>query len=140
MTTPTWSQALPTSAPRCNRAWHSLTMPSTACSATLSRADLDPERLAALDERLVLWLQLARRYQAPATRTAPAAARLAAQSCASWTPQPTCAALRPGRASARRSYHARRKGVCAARNARQPSLARAITQAMQGLGMTGRPL
>ena len=31
----------------------------------LERADLDPERLAALDERLGLWLQLARRFKHP---------------------------------------------------------------------------
>ncbi|MBO1925779.1 hypothetical protein J4711_13950 [Staphylococcus epidermidis] len=66
-----------------------LGLPSLSCTMLvtplqagyLRRADLDPELLADLDERLSLWMQLARRYKQPPRSYLPAPR--AGQACVS---------------------------------------------------------
>ena len=105
-------------------------------NAYARHAELDPESLAELDERLALWMGLARRYRrSPAElpallagwrdelRRLDAAADLDAL-------QKTCEA-------AQSAYMEEAKGVAKARARAAPKLAKAITAAMQGLGMAG---
>ena len=102
----------------------------------LRHTDLDPERLQALDERLSQWMSLARRYKrTPAElpgllegwkaelRQLDSAADLAALEAQERT---TAAA-----------YQKAARALSQQRTQAAPRLAQAITQAMQGLGMTG---
>ena len=84
--------------------------------AYLRRTELDPQRLAELDERLSLWMSLARRY-----RRDPA----------------DLAALEAAERRALQLYQQEARRISQARAKAAPQLARAITQAMQGLGMQG---
>lgn len=105
-------------------------------NAYARHAELDPESLAELDERLASWMGLARRYRRPPAelpdllagwrdelRRLDAAADLDAL-------QKTCDA-------AQRAYMDEAKGIAKARARAAPKLAKAITAAMQGLGMAG---
>jgi DNA repair protein RecN (Recombination protein N) len=105
-------------------------------SAYARHAELDPDSLAELDERLALWMGLARRYRrSPAElpallegwrdelRRLDAAADLDALQAASQAAQD--------------AYMAEAKSVAKARARAAPKLAKAITAAMQGLGMAG---
>jgi DNA repair protein RecN (Recombination protein N) len=105
-------------------------------SAYARHAELDPDSLAELDERLALWMGLARRYRrSPAElpallegwrdelRRLDAAADLDALQAAS--------------EAAKSAYMAEAKSVAKARARAAPKLAKAITAAMQGLGMAG---
>ena len=102
----------------------------------LRRTDLDPDRLAELDERMSLWLSLARRYKRSpqelpdllagwkmALERLDAAADLESLEAASQ------AAETRYRQEARKISQARAKAA--------PQLSATITQAMQGLGMQG---
>ncbi|KAF1049517.1 DNA repair protein RecN [Xylophilus sp.] len=104
--------------------------------AWLRRADPDPERLATLDERIGQWLSLSRRYkrqpaELPALlagwraelRTLDAAADLGA--------------LEAAEQAAVQAYAQAARLLSQARAQAAPRLARAVTQAMQGLGMQG---
>ncbi len=105
-------------------------------SGYLHAADPDPERLAALDDRLAAWMGLARRYrrrpeELPALlvgwrdelRTLEAARDLEA--------------LAAAQARALRAFEAEAERVGTLRHAAAPTLAAAVTQAMQQLGMDG---
>ncbi len=102
----------------------------------LRRADLDPDRLAALDERMSLWMGLARRYKRPP-------ADLAAlwegwkQEQERLDQASDLAALQARVDQAEASYQVKARALSAARKKAAPLLAKAITQAMQGLGMQG---
>ena len=100
------------------------------------RTELDPERLAELDARMTLWVSLARRYKR-------APDELHALLCG-WREelaQLDAAAdlqgLQAAEAKARTAFMAEAKTVSAQRAKAAPRLAKAITQAMQGLGMQG---
>ena len=104
--------------------------------AYLRKTDLDPDRLAELDERMGLWLSLARRYK----RTPPELPAL----LAGWKEELSrldAAARFPlggfQRGEIGRAYQARATALSKARAKAAPQLAKAITQAMQGLGMQG---
>ena len=102
----------------------------------LRRTELDPERLAELDKRLGQWVSLARRYKRPSEELP--------ELLASWKTELTqldaAADLEGLQAQERKThaaYMAEAKLVSKARAKAAPLLAKAITQAMQGLGMQG---
>lgn len=104
--------------------------------AYLGRAELDPGRLQTLDERVSLWLSLARRFKRT-PETLPALydewrAQLAALDAAADVP-----ALEAAEQAAAAAYQAAARQVSQARGKAAPKLAKAITEAMQGLGMAG---
>ena len=102
----------------------------------LRRTDLDPQRLAQLDERMSLWMSLARRFR----RTPPELAAL----LASWKDElakldaaADLAALESAQKAAHDAFAAAARAVSKARAKAAPQLAKAVTAAMQGLGMQG---
>ena len=102
----------------------------------LRRADLDPDRLASLDDRMSQWMSLARRYKRPP-------ADLAAL-WESWKHELTrldqaadVDGLRQQVMAAQAAYQDQAHQLSRARQQAAPRLALAITQAMQGLGMAG---
>ena len=104
--------------------------------AWLRRTDLDPQRLQSLDERMGLWMSLARRYK---RQPADLAALIQ-----SWRHElkrlelaSDLAALEKALALAGQAYQAEARRVSQTRGRGAPKLAKAITQAMQGLGMQG---
>ena len=99
-------------------------------------AELEPQRLAELDERLSLWVSLARRYK----RTPAELPEL----LASWHSElhrldeaADLVQLEKNEHLAQSAYMDEARQVSRARGKAAPLLARAITQAMQGLGMQG---
>lgn len=99
-------------------------------------AELEPQRLAELDERLSQWVSLARRYK----RTPAELPEL----LASWQAElqklnaaADLAQLEKNEAAAKAAYLEEAGQVSKARAKAAPKLAKAITQAMQGLGMQG---
>ena len=104
--------------------------------AYLRKTELDPDRLAELDERMALWMSLSRRYKrAPPelfellTGWRKELARLEASS--------DLVALEALETTAHAAYLVQAKVISKARSRAAPLLAKAITQAMQGLGMQG---
>ena len=104
--------------------------------AYVRKTEPDPQRLALLDDRMSLWVSLARRYKrAPSDL---------AQLLASWQQELICldaasdlALLGSNEKTAQTAYLQEARAISKARAASAPQLARAITQAMQGLGMEG---
>ncbi len=102
----------------------------------LRKTDLDPQRLGELDERMALWMSLARRYKrAPADL---------ADLLAGWRAElvrldasSDLEGLESAAKKAQAAYMAQAKDISKARTKAAPLLAKAITQAMQGLGMQG---
>ena len=99
-------------------------------------AELEPQRLAELDERLALWISLARRYKR-------SAAELPAL-LASWQDELTAldavadvAQLEKKENTLAAAYQQQARAVSKTRSKAAPQLAAAITAAMQGLGMQG---
>jgi DNA repair protein RecN (Recombination protein N) len=104
--------------------------------AYLRRTELDPERLAELDERLSMWISLARRYKRPPSEL-PALlgswkAELVQLDAAS-----DLEGLQNAEKKAHAAYLAEAKAMSKARAKAAPLLAQSITQAMQDLGMQG---
>ena len=102
----------------------------------LRKTDLDPARLAELDERMSLWMSLARRYK----RTPQELPAL----LASWKEElarlDSAADLEGLEAAERKTQQAwltEARALSKTRTKAAPKLAQAITQAMQGLGMQG---
>ena len=102
----------------------------------LRKTELEPERLEQLDERLSLWLSLARRYK----RTPDELPTL----LASWKEELTrldastdLAALEAAEQAAAKVYQTEAGAISKKRQKTAPKLALAITEAMQGLGMQG---
>ena len=99
-------------------------------------AELEPQRLAELDERLAQWVSLSRRYKrAPAELP---------ELLASWQSElqkldeaADLVQLEKNEAQAKLSYLQEASQVSGLRSKSAPLLAKAITQAMQGLGMQG---
>nr|WP_315428814.1 DNA repair protein RecN [uncultured Albidiferax sp.] len=103
---------------------------------TLRKTELDPQRLAELDERLSQWVSLARRYKrTPAELPALLAswqAELARLDAAA-----DSQALEAAERKAESAYRAEALSLSKARASAAPKLAKAITLAMQGMGMQG---
>lgn len=102
----------------------------------LRKTELDPQRLAELDERMSLWMSLARRYR----RTPPELPGLLAswkEELAKLDAAADLAALEAAEKQAREAYLAQAHAVAKARAKAAPRLAKAVTAAMQGLGMQG---
>ena len=102
----------------------------------LGRTELDPARLQMLDDRMSLWMSLARRFKRT-PQELPALyqewkARLSQLDAAT-----DLEALEAAEANASTAYQAQARKVSQARAQAAPQLATAITQAMQGLGMQG---
>jgi DNA repair protein RecN (Recombination protein N) len=105
-------------------------------NAYLGRTELDPARLQTLDDRMSLWMSLARRFKRT-PQELPALyqewkARLTQLDAAT-----DLAALEAAETKAAAVYQAEARKVSQARTQAAPKLATAITQAMQGLGMHG---
>ena len=104
--------------------------------AYLRKTEPDPQRLSQLDERMAMWISLARRYKR-APQDLPALLQ-------SWRDELTrldAATDLDGLAAADQAAHAaylhEAKAVSKSRTKAAPLLAKAITVAMQGLGMEG---
>ncbi|RYY63567.1 MAG: DNA repair protein RecN, partial [Comamonadaceae bacterium] len=104
--------------------------------AYLRRTDLDPQRLSQLDERMGLWVSLARRYKRPPSEL-PALLAGWKDELARLDAAADLAALEAAEQRAQQAYLAEAKALSKARGKAAPQLAKAITQAMQGLGMQG---
>ncbi|MDD0810445.1 DNA repair protein RecN [Curvibacter sp. RS43] len=104
--------------------------------AWLRRTDLDPDTLAQLDQRLTQWMGLARRYKRPPTDLSQLLAdwktELRALDAAANLDQ-----LERNATQAEQHYLATARLVSRSRAVAAPQLSRAITQAMQSLGMKG---
>jgi DNA repair protein RecN (Recombination protein N) len=102
----------------------------------LRDAEADPKSLAELDERMGLWMSLARRYKrTPGDLPALLAgwqAELQALDA-----QSDLEGLERAEQNAQQAYLKEAKALGKARKQAAPRLAQAVTQAMQGLGMQG---
>jgi DNA repair protein RecN (Recombination protein N) len=105
-------------------------------NAYLSRTELDPARLQTLDDRMSLWMSLARRFK----RT-PQELPALYQEWKSRLTQLDAATdldgLEASEAKAAAAYQNEARKISTSRAQAAPKLANAITQAMQGLGMQG---
>lgn len=104
--------------------------------AYLRKTEPDPQRLAELDERIALWVSLARRY-----KRLPQDLPLLLQD---WRDELTrldaatdLASLQAAEQTAQAAYQREAKALSRARAKAAPQLAKAVTLAMQGLGMAG---
>jgi len=104
--------------------------------AYLRHNDLDPERLAAVDARLSLWMTLARRYKRSPVEL-PALLHGWKAELQQLDAAADLVALEKAEAASARAYQAAARALSLARAKGAPRLSAAITQAMQGLGMAG---
>ena len=123
------AQVLASSLAQAEDAAHSL-------HAYLRKTELDPQRLAELDERMSLWMSLSRRYK----RTPADLPGLLAswkQELAQLDAAADLAALEAAEQKELAAFMAEAQALTKARTKAAPQLAKAVTQAMQGLGMQG---
>jgi DNA repair protein RecN (Recombination protein N) len=102
----------------------------------LSHTELDPARLQILDDRMSLWMSLARRFK----RTPQELPALYVEWKARLTQLDAATdlhALEATETKAAKTFQTEARQVSQARTQAAPKLAKAITQAMQGLGMQG---
>ena len=104
--------------------------------AYLRKTELDPARLAELDERMSLWMSLSRRYKRTPAEL-PALLAAWQEELARLDAAADLAALEAAEKKAAALYLAEARNLSKARTKAAPQLARSITQAMQGLGMQG---
>jgi len=104
--------------------------------AYLRRADLDPERLARLDERLGLWLSLARRYKRTPEELPTVWAQWQ-QDLARLDAAGDLQALEAGEQQAHDAFVRAARALSRQRHKAAPALSQAVTAAMQQLGMQG---
>ncbi len=102
----------------------------------LRHTELDPERLAELDERMSLWVSLARRYKR-LPEELPALLASWRTELAHLDAAADLEGLQGAEKKAHAAYLVEAKALSKARAKTAPVLAQAITQAMQGLGMQG---
>lgn len=102
----------------------------------LRQADTDPEKLAELDERMGMWMSLARRYRRPPAELPALLSGWKAELLA-LDAQSDLDALERAEQSAHQAYVKEAKALGKARKQAAPRLAAAVTQAMQELGMKG---
>ena len=107
-----------------------------ALKAYLRRTDLEPERLAELDSRLALWLQLARRYKRP-PEALPATWQGWKAELAQLDARGDLQALETTVITAETGFMQEAQRISKVRKQGAPKLAKAVTAAMQGLGMPG---
>jgi DNA repair protein RecN (Recombination protein N) len=100
------------------------------------RSEPDPQRLAELDARMTLWISLARRYKRGPDEL-PALLVGWREELAQLDAAADLQGLQAAEAKARTAFMAEAKSVSSQRAKAAPRLAKAITQAMQGLGMQG---
>ena len=105
-------------------------------NAYLRHTEIDPVRLAELDERMSQWLSLSRRYKRKPEELHAL--------YTSWQAELTqldaasdLAALQAAEQAAAKTYQTEASAISKKRKAAAPKLASSITQAMQGLGMQG---
>ena len=123
------AQVLASSLAQAEDAAHSL-------QAYLRKTDLDPERLGELDARMSLWMSLARRYKRPPAEL-PALLASWKDDLARLDAASDLAALEAAEGSEAGAFMTEARAVSKARAKAAPQLAKAVTQAMQGLGMQG---
>lgn len=102
----------------------------------LRRTELDPEKLAELDQRLSLWMQLARRYKRT-PQELPALLQSWREELRQLDAVVDIDRLRKAEQQAHEAFQASARALSQQRAKAAPKLSRAITQAMQGLGMQG---
>lgn len=100
------------------------------------KTELDPDRLAELDQRMGLWLSLARRYRRDPTEL-PQLLTQWRQELSELDAATDTEALAQAQAAAEQAYLQEARRLTRARTHAAPQLAQAITTAMQGLGMSG---
>ncbi|HUR88805.1 MAG TPA: DNA repair protein RecN [Ramlibacter sp.] len=104
--------------------------------AYLRKTELDPQRLAQLDERMSLWMSLARRYRRQPAEL-PALLASWKEELAKLDAAADLAALEAAEKKAHDVFMTEARAVSKARAKYAPQLAKAVTAAMQGLGMQG---
>jgi DNA repair protein RecN (Recombination protein N) len=124
-----WADILAQSLAQAEDATHSL-------HSYLRKSGPDPERLAELDERMALWLALARRYRRPPEALPTLLAEWHATAHRLETAS-DLEALRSQEQTAAQAYQRAAAEISRLRHGAAPRLGRAISQAMQGLGMQG---
>jgi DNA repair protein RecN (Recombination protein N) len=102
----------------------------------LRQADTDSDKLAELDERMGLWMSLARRYRRPPAEL-PALHQAWKDELKALDAQADVDALERAEQAAGQAYMKDAKALAKARKQAAPKLAAAVTQAMQALGMKG---
>ncbi|AEB83364.1 DNA repair protein RecN [Alicycliphilus denitrificans] len=102
----------------------------------LRHAEPDPDALERLDARLSQWMQLARRYKRTPSEL-PALLDGWKESLRRLDDAADLAALEAAEQAQAAAYHKAARALSQKRARAAPKLAQAITQAMQGLGMTG---
>ncbi len=102
----------------------------------MRRTELDPQRLAEVDERMSLWVSLARRYKRPPEELPALLAAWRAE-LVQLDASADLDGLRSTEKQAHAAYLQEAKALTKARTKAAPLLAQSITQAMQGLGMQG---
>jgi DNA repair protein RecN (Recombination protein N) len=104
--------------------------------AWLRRTDLDPQRLQSLDERMGLWMSLARRHKRQPAEL-PGLLQFWRSELQRLALASDLAALEKAQLAAWQAYQTEARRISQARGRGAPKLAKAITQSMQGLGMQG---
>lgn len=102
----------------------------------LRRTEVDPQRLAELDARISVWLNLARKYKRP-PEDLPQLLQDWKQALQQLDASRDVAALTADAESRAQAYHAAARSLSARRSKAASRLSSAITKAMQGLGMQG---
>ena len=102
----------------------------------LRHADPDPQRLAELDERMGLWMSLARRYKR-SPEDLPALYAGWQDELRALDAQGDLDTLERAEQVAQQAYLKEARALGKARAQAAPRLSKAVTQAMQGLGMQG---
>jgi len=105
-------------------------------NAYLGRTELDPARLQTLDDRMSLWMSLARRFKRT-PQELPALYQEWKTRLMQLDAATDLEALEATETKAAAAYQTEARKVSQARTQAAPKLATAITQAMQGLGMQG---
>jgi DNA repair protein RecN (Recombination protein N) len=98
--------------------------------------ELDPQRLSQLDERMALWLSLARRYKR-SPQELPDLLASWQQGLQQLDAAANLSALQARETAAHNTYLHEAQQISKARHKAAPLLAATVTQAMQGLGMQG---
>ncbi|MGJ7483713.1 DNA repair protein RecN [Variovorax sp. LT2P21] len=102
----------------------------------LRHADAEPQHLAELDERMGLWMSLARRYKRSPDEL-PALFSGWQAELQALDAQSDLDALERSEQAAQQAYLKEAKAVGKLRKQAAPKLSQSVTQAMQGLGMQG---
>ena len=104
--------------------------------AYLRKTEPDPQRLAQLDERMASWVSLARRYKRPAQELPDLLAQWRHE-LARLDAAADLEGLQAAEQAAHAAYLREARSLSRSRAKAGTELGRAITQAMQGLGMSG---